>query len=463
MEQTDAARASHAQRARPSRPSCMKRRTSLTDVTPVLVEKYRAELAPPPGRHRRAPRAPPAAVEGLWQLPFGVSRSDTPHAGRNLIMLLKIGVASPAKDQDELEIVARFDIQTRDTFVTKSLLAQIPYELPQGSRSLPVASYGHHQFRVLAPTVDLCLRHGQTRFVQTAIVVETPLQHGDRHVYYPVGHPLEGHYDAIAEDSGLCLGIDAIEKILGAVPEQPRYASTRDLVASEPPARDPATLRLSLYPVGEETVAARDVELFLESTRHLHNLFVLLDDQSGMKPASDWQAEDAVKRDVGLTPEEILRVVRVDHGSIILTLKSSVLGALRKLALLFRRYTEVVDGQAMKALAEARKAGVEADVREATAREAIERAKTEEQAAAAENRRKSYEQYRQGILASASALDELLARVEDHSTREKMRQLKDQALLQLAERLILPIASAFDELPARPSSPIALPSREVDE
>jgi len=381
-------------------------------------------------------------------------------------MRLKIGISSPSNPQEELEVLARFDLHSSDTFITKSLLEQIKHDLPQGARSHPVSSSGYHQFHVSVPTVDLSLRHGQTRFVETALVVESPRLRTDSRVVYPIGHPEEGYYNADEDPPSLSLGRRAIENILGAVPEPSRtYSAVREVVgypvstAGLP--SDPAALEVSLYPVGAEMVSALNLERFLESTRYLHNFFALLDESSGIKPSSSQQVEDVIKRDVGLSAENSLFVARVEHGSIVLMLKSGVLSALRRLASIFKRYSEAVESQSLKALAEARQAGVEADIREATRNEAIERARTEELAAADENRQKSYEQYRRGVLATMATFDELLVRVDDGAARTKMRQLKDQALLQLAERLLLPISNRADELPENAPSQ-TLPPGDVE-
>ncbi len=205
--------------------------------------------------------------------------------------------------------------------------------------------------------------------------------------------------------------------------------------SAETSGSDPDELRIELFPT-EYPFNSKHLEDFLARQRQLYNTSLIAIKQINPSGLSQAAIDAIVDLDEGIPEHLRLKVASVEQGSIKIALRSGCKTALRYLSSVFEKGASAKLAQELAEAKDAEiKASISQEIRDATALEA----RLEKEKLSSQHIHETYQQHRAEARERISFLDELLEKLDDSTMREQLRAKKNEAILEMAEQMMVPV------------------------
>jgi multidrug efflux pump subunit AcrA (membrane-fusion protein) len=148
------------------------------------------------------------------------------------------------------------------------------------------------------------------------------------------------------------------------------------------------------------------------------------------------EVQEVIEDDSGVPDNLALQVSCIESGSIWMSMKSGSQSALKYLGSLFETGASA---RLAEQLANAQTAEANAQISEATRNDVAAQIRAEQEKLRVENIQQTYEVWRSELRSQLSFLDELIEHASDEAVVSKVKDLKNQAILQMADQQMVPI------------------------
>ena len=304
------------------------------------------------------------------------------------------------------------DTWHESVLITKELRAKIPHLTHTGYRRLQLSG----GMSMSVPSVEVGLQIGKIQLPKISALV---VDQGVHEVL--LGRAIFQQIFSEREDRHT--GEEASTE-----PEEPfRYSSkTKD---------DPSALSVEIYPV-ETPFAMHRFEKTIRSQRVIYNVALVASGEVQVDGLSASEVQEVIEDDSGVPDNLALQVSCIESGSIWMSMKSGSQSALKYLGSLFETGASA---RLAEQLANAQTAEANAQISEATRNDVAAQIRAEQEKLRVENIQQTYEVWSSELRSQLSFLDELIEHASDEAVVSKVKDLKNQAILQMADQQMVPI------------------------
>jgi hypothetical protein len=324
------------------------------------------------------------------------------------------------------------DTWHNNVLITKKLRSKIPHVSDIGEKELRLSG----GMLMSVPSVEIGLQIGSIQIPKICALV---VDHGYHEILLGSGVFDQIFKERDEQDNG--------RKTDSKSDDPFRYSSK----AKE----DPSALSIELYPT-KTSFSLHQFENTIKNQRIIYNITLIATKHIQVEGLSVSKIDQIIENDEGIPDDLSLKVSSIESGSIWISMKSGCQTALKYLGSLF---TTGASAKLAEQLANAKNSEINAEISEETRNEVASQIRTEQEKLKAENIQQTYEIWRKELRAQLVFLDELINQSTNPDVAAKLKDQKNQAILQMAEQQMVPIVrnipgsyvSIDNNIPALPS------------
>lgn len=209
------------------------------------------------------------------------------------------------------------------------------------------------------------------------------------------------------------------------------------------------------------SVDALQLERFLRGIREIHNIAVLAN--TNLHDHDDWPQDDhqartgavreTIENDLSLYNENTLTISWVETGSIWLSLKSGSKAALSWVSQLFEKS---MDARMRATIAAAASAEEDATVKAMTRDDVVRAKSLEQRRLAAEEIRKTREEWQQTVLEEIDFKEKLAKKIKNDDVREELQRKLQSAIADIVASNFMPVIENVPSIPPEATDPLPI-------